>query len=47
MMNLLKYDWKRNATTLLGALAVLLIIQVAINWGGSLWGWGMVTPIRD
>ncbi|GAB6927465.1 hypothetical protein JCM10914A_14480 [Paenibacillus sp. JCM 10914] len=43
MMNLLKYDWKRNATTLLGALAVLLIIQVAINWGGSLWGWGMVT----
>ncbi|EHB54268.1 MULTISPECIES: hypothetical protein [Paenibacillus] len=39
MMRLLKYDWKRNATTLLGALAVLLIVQVLITVTGSIRHW--------
>lgn len=38
-MRLLKYDWKRNSTTLLGALVVLIIVQTAIVVGGIMWGW--------
>ncbi|WP_246059949.1 hypothetical protein [Paenibacillus lautus] len=36
---MLKYDWKRNATTLLGALAVLLIVQVVSTVTGSMRNW--------
>ncbi|WP_194544719.1 hypothetical protein [Paenibacillus sp. JZ16] len=39
MMKLLKYDWKRNSTTLLGAFAILLIIQMAITVTGSIREW--------
>lgn len=39
MMKLLKYDWKRNSTTLLGAFAILLIVQIAITVAGSVRDW--------
>ncbi|MCV4235813.1 hypothetical protein OHJ21_32080 [Virgibacillus sp. LDC1] len=39
MMRLLKYDWKRNSTTLLGAFAILLIVQIAITVTGSIRDW--------
>ncbi|MEJ9220451.1 hypothetical protein P4H46_19990 [Paenibacillus glucanolyticus] len=39
MMKLLKYDWKRNSTTLLGAFAILLIVQIAITVAGSIRDW--------
>ncbi|PAK49101.1 hypothetical protein [Paenibacillus sp. 7541] len=39
MMRLLKYDWKRNSTTVLGALVVLIIAQIAIMVMGFMWGW--------
>ncbi|GIP01319.1 MULTISPECIES: hypothetical protein [Paenibacillus] len=39
MMKLFKYDWKRNSTTLLGAFAILLIVQIAITVTGSIKDW--------
>lgn len=38
MMRLLKYDWKRNSNSILGLMAVLLIIQVLITSVGSMNG---------
>ena len=39
MIKLFKYDWKRNSTTLLGAFAILLIVQIAITVAGSIRDW--------
>ena len=39
MMRLLKYDWKRNANSVLGLMAILLIIQVLVTFVGSMNGW--------
>jgi len=39
MMRVLKYDWKRNSTTLLGAFAILLIVQIGITVFGTMRNW--------
>lgn len=39
MMNLLKYDWKRNSTLLLSTLAVLIIVQAALSIVGEVRDW--------
>ncbi|KOP66273.1 hypothetical protein AMS62_14250 [Bacillus sp. FJAT-18019] len=39
MMRVLKYDWKRNSTTLLGAFAILLILQIGITVLGTVRNW--------
>lgn len=40
MMNLLKYDWKRNANTFLGMAVVLLILEALIAYFGIRQEWG-------
>ncbi|MGG1877852.1 hypothetical protein ABDI30_09810 [Paenibacillus cisolokensis] len=45
MMRLLKYDWKRNSTTVLGTLAVLIIIQTAIMVTGMIRGWDPIVML--
>ncbi|WP_312115653.1 hypothetical protein [Brevibacillus reuszeri] len=39
MMNLLKYDWKRNSTLLLSTFAVLIIVQAALTIVGETRDW--------
>lgn len=39
MMKLLKYDWKRNANTFLGMVAILAIAQLLITWFGITKNW--------
>ncbi|GKU78239.1 hypothetical protein [Paenibacillus sp. L3-i20] len=39
MIKLLKYDWKRNASVILAALVILLLIQVAFTTAGWLKDW--------
>lgn len=39
MMKLLKYDWKRNANTFLGLLAILVIVQIILSIIGKVRGW--------
>ncbi|MGV2795207.1 hypothetical protein GNF78_18590, partial [Clostridium perfringens] len=39
MMKLLKYDWKRNANTFSGLLAVLVLVQIILSMIGKVRGW--------
>lgn len=39
MMKLLKYDWKRNANTFLGMVAILAIAELLITWFGITRNW--------
>ncbi|SMF68460.1 hypothetical protein SAMN05661091_0447 [Paenibacillus uliginis N3/975] len=39
MMRLLKYDWKRNASSVLGLMTILLIVQILITSAGYMRGW--------
>ncbi|KKO51375.1 hypothetical protein [Paenibacillus sp. DMB20] len=39
MIKLLKYDWKRNASPVMGIIAVLLIIQISITTVGTMRNW--------
>lgn len=40
MINLLKYDWKRNANTYLGVAVVLVILEALIAYFGIRQDWG-------
>ncbi|WP_106767201.1 hypothetical protein [Paenibacillus faecalis] len=39
MMKLLKYDWKRNANSVLGLMTILLIIEILVTTIGVMEGW--------
>lgn len=39
MMRLLKYDWKRNANSILGLMTILLIIEILLMSIGLMRGW--------
>lgn len=39
MMKLLKYDWKRNANTILGMAAILAIAEALVTWFGLTRNW--------
>lgn len=45
MMRVLKYDWKRNSTTLLGAFAILLLVQIGITVLGNVRNWDLSVMI--
>lgn len=45
MMRVLKYDWKRNSTTLLGAFAILLLVQIGITVLGNVRNWEIAVMI--
>lgn len=42
MLKLLKYDWKRNASAVLGLMAILLITQILLNTVGFMNNWNNV-----
>lgn len=43
MINLLKYDFKRNATMLGAGAAILVLLQTALLMAGKWGGWGFLT----
>ncbi|SFE09362.1 hypothetical protein SAMN04487969_10112 [Paenibacillus algorifonticola] len=45
MINLLKYDWKRNANLIMGSAAALIIFQVAISFFGVTRNWPSALPL--